>query len=50
MHSGFTMVLRNGKETRIQTDEVVVGDVLQCTEGDIIPADAQIIVCNDLGK
>lgn len=36
-------VLRDGKETEIPTEEVVVGDIVLLEEGDKIPADARVI-------
>ncbi len=40
-------VIRNGKEALIHSDEVVVGDLLQVSEGELIEADGRIIRSND---
>lgn len=42
------MVIRDGIEQRIHTDDLVVDDVLILEEGDIIPADALAIECRDM--
>lgn len=44
--SGCT-VIRDGEEQRIQSGELVIGDMLQVSEGDIIEADGRIIRSND---
>ena len=41
-------VVRNGKETKISTSEVTVGDVILLNAGDLIPADLRIIEATDL--
>jgi Ca2+-transporting ATPase len=41
------LVLREGKEQRIAGREVVRGDILILAEGDRVPADAELISCND---
>lgn len=41
-------VVRNGKETKIPTSEVTVGDVILLNAGDLIPADLRIIEATDL--
>ena len=41
-------VIRNGKETKIPTSEVTVGDVILLNAGDLIPADLRIIEATDL--
>jgi len=43
-----TVVLRDGKEVEIPTEEVVEGDVLILNAGDLIPADCRILECKDL--
>ncbi len=42
------IVLRNGKERIISTDDLVPGDVILLSEGNKVPADAIIIQQNDL--
>ena len=41
-------VLRNGKPTKITTEEIVVGDVLLLTEGEVVAADGLLLQANDL--
>ncbi|HVZ26919.1 MAG TPA: magnesium-translocating P-type ATPase [Sediminibacterium sp.] len=41
-------VLRNGQETPVFTDEVVPGDILVFSAGDIIPADCLLLESRDL--
>ena len=41
-------VMRDGKSIEIKTNEIVSGDVLLFTAGDIIPADCRIIESNQL--
>jgi sodium/potassium-transporting ATPase subunit alpha len=41
-------VVRDGFETRIPVEEVVVGDIVQVTAGDKVPADIRIIACSGL--
>ena len=43
-----TAVIRGGVRTEIALDEVVVGDVIRLSAGDIIPADVRIISAKDL--
>jgi Mg2+-importing ATPase len=43
-----TCVIRNGAEEEIPLDEVVVGDVVKLSAGDIIPADCRVIFAKDL--
>lgn len=44
----FTTVKRDGKLTKVKTSELVVGDIIYLTEGDIVPADVRIINANNL--
>lgn len=44
----YATVLRDGKPTVVQGDEVVVGDILILKDGDIITADARLIEVNRL--
>ena len=39
---------RNGKVMEIPRHDVVVGDVVLVEVGDEVPADGELIVCNDL--
>ena len=41
-------VIRNGKETKIPSSEVTVGDVILLNAGDLIPADLRILEATDL--
>lgn len=47
LSSPKALVIRDGAQIRIPSREIVVGDLLLIQEGDRIPADAQIIQCND---
>lgn len=38
-------VIRDGREMEINTEDVVVGDIILLATGDLIPADARIIEC-----
>lgn len=40
-------VIRNGTRVRIHSDNIVPGDILICAEGEVVPADAQILQSND---
>lgn len=42
-----TTVIRNGKEVDVQIDEIVPGDILSLSAGNMIPADARIIKADD---
>ncbi len=44
----FARVIRNGKEKKIHSHEVVPGDVVIFEEGDNIPADARLISTHEL--
>jgi len=39
----FVLVIRSGREKRIDSRDVVPGDVVILSEGDLIPADARVI-------
>ncbi len=41
-------IRRDGKETEVDAEDLVPGDVIQVREGDRIPADARIVECHDL--
>lgn len=40
-------VIRNSETVEIAVEEVVIGDVIVCEEGTVVPADAEIISSND---
>jgi len=42
-----SQVIRNGQTIEIPSEEIVLGDVIQVTEGTFIPADAVILQSND---
>ena len=46
--SARSNVLRNGKEIKIPSSEITVGDVVLFSAGDLIPADVRIIEASDL--
>ncbi|WP_341839622.1 cation-translocating P-type ATPase [Chitinophaga caseinilytica] len=41
-------VLRNGKLQEVDTENIVPGDILVLSEGDLVPADATLLLANDL--
>ena len=43
-----TTVLRNGKVTKVLSEDITVGDVVVLSAGDLIPADLRIIESKDL--
>lgn len=43
-----TTVIRSGKEISIPIKEVVIGDLVKLSAGDMIPADLRLIECKDL--
>lgn len=40
-------VIRNGTEQEIDTEEIVIGDLIRLSQGDRVPADARLIFVND---
>ncbi len=48
MTVGHTVAIRGGQPTRIPVTEVVVGDLLVISEGDVIPADARVTTSESL--
>ena len=46
--SAKSSVLRNGKEVKITSSEITIGDVILLNAGDLIPADLRIIESTDL--
>ena len=43
-----SIVIRNGKEIKISVKEIVVGDIVKLSAGDMIPADSRVIESKDL--
>jgi Mg2+-importing ATPase len=48
MVSNTTAIIRDGTIKEISLEEIVVGDIVDLSAGDIIPADLRIISCKDL--
>ncbi|MFX0085892.1 MAG: cation-translocating P-type ATPase [Candidatus Hodarchaeota archaeon] len=48
MAAPMAIVIRNGEEKEINTEDVVPGDVIKISQGDKIPADARIIKSSSL--
>lgn len=48
LNQPFSNVIRNGINISIRSEEIVVNDILMIEEGQIIPADAEVIESNDL--
>ncbi len=46
--SARSNVLRNGKEVKIPSSDITIGDVVLFSAGDLIPADVRIIEASDL--
>ncbi len=44
----YCKVVRNGKVTKIKSEEVVVGDIVVLEAGDIVPADLRLVETNSL--
>ncbi len=42
------LVLRSGKKSKINAEELVQGDIIMLKEGDKVPADCRIIECEEL--
>ncbi|MDZ4709082.1 MAG: cation-translocating P-type ATPase [Saprospiraceae bacterium] len=47
LSAGQVRVLRNGQEIKLEIHEIVVDDLVLMEEGEVIPADGQIVVAND---
>jgi len=43
-----TLVLRGGTATTVATEEVVPGDIVKLSAGDLVPADGLILEARDL--
>lgn len=41
-------VIRNGKTIEVNSDELVVGDIIQLSCGDFVPAEVRLVYCKDL--
>ena len=48
MLPSYARVIRDGEETKILTEDLVIGDIVLLSEGDKISADARLIECSDL--
>lgn len=48
MASAKAVVLRDGKETEVNAEELVPGDIILMTAGEKVPADARLITLNTL--
>ena len=48
MSAPLAKVIRDGKQTRLETDRLVPGDVIVLEAGDLVPADARILECANL--
>ena len=44
----YCKVVRNGAVTKIETENLVIGDIVLLEAGDFVPADLRIIECNSL--
>ncbi len=44
----YAKVMRNGKVTKIKTEDIVVGDIVVLEAGDIVPADVRFIEANSI--
>ncbi len=42
------LIIREGKEKKVDVNEVVIGDIIHLSQGDRVPADARLISVNDL--
>ncbi|GMA71624.1 cation-translocating P-type ATPase [Tetragenococcus osmophilus] len=47
MNTPTSQVLRDGEVVEVKSSEIVPGDILQLNLGDRVPADAQILNCNN---
>ncbi|KAF2074930.1 hypothetical protein CYY_003763 [Polysphondylium violaceum] len=43
-----TRAIRDGNETKIPVEEIVIGDIVVISPGDKVPADIRIITCNGM--
>ena len=48
MSAPLAKVVRGGKQIRLETDQLVPGDIIVLEAGDLVPADARILECANL--
>ena len=48
MSAPLAKVIRDGTQTRLETDRLVPGDIIVLEAGDLVPADARILECANL--
>ena len=48
LDSHFTTVIRNRKEVKIPSEDLVLGDIVVLNKGDIVPADLRVIESDSL--
>ena len=48
MSAPLAKVVRDGKQIRLETDQLVPGDIIVLEAGDLVPADARILECANL--
>jgi len=48
LQSPMTTVIRGGKEIKIESRELVTGDIVKLITGDVVPADIRLITASDL--
>ena len=48
MSAPLAKVVRGGKQLRLETDQLVPGDIIVLEAGDLVPADARILECANL--
>mgnify|MGYP000913800755 CR=1 FL=1 len=48
MLPSYARVIRDGQEVRVKAENVVPGDIMVLAEGDKIPADGRVLICDDL--
>lgn len=48
LNSGHARVIRNGRTMKIESQDLVVGDIVIVGTGELVPADMRIIECSDL--
>ena len=48
MSAPLAKVIRDGRQVRLETDQLVPGDIIVLEAGDLVPADARILECANL--
>ena len=48
MSAPLAKVIRDGRQIRLETDQLVPGDIILLEAGDLVPADARILECANL--